>query len=235
MIQSQLNEGILTVTLDRPDQSNSFTCEMFRTMRERMKDAALNSQIRVIILQAQGDHFSLGQDIEDLSHSQLDARHPALTFMREFALFPKPIIANVQGNAFGFGMALLLHCDLVVADPNSRFQLPFIRQELMPLFATSMLLPQRVGPQRSAALLLLAQQFSAEQACQWGLINEVANAETRQQLVTSWSQQLSQMPELLVRQTKQLLLNGQPTNDKVMCNEWHLFSESLHLPESQTS
>lgn len=233
MIQSQLVNHILTVTLDRPEKDNCFTCSMFRLMRDRLKQAANDNDIRVIVIDSRGEHFSLGEDLQDLATSELDYRHPALTFMREFAIFPKPIIANVHGNAFGFGMALLLHCDLIVADANSRFQLPFIRQELMPLFACSSLLPQRLGPQRTAALLLLCEQFTAEQACQWGLINQVCQRQERDLLVEKWSNQLAQLPELLVRQTKQLLSNATAINENILKDEWHLFQENLNIPQLQ--
>lgn len=230
MIKTHLSEHIFTVTLDRPEQDNSFTCTMFRLMRDQLKQAAQNHDIQVIVIEAKGQHFSLGEDVGDIAQSELDSRHPLLTFMREFAKFPKPIIANVHGNAFGFGMALLLHCDLVVADPDSRFQLPFIHQALMPLFATSTLLPQRIGPQRTASLLLLGEQFTAEQALQWGLINQVAHQQEREAFVQKWAKQLTELPELLVRQTKALLIQDSTDEEDVMRNEWHLFSERLHSP-----
>ncbi|MFM2482175.1 enoyl-CoA hydratase/isomerase family protein [Celerinatantimonas sp. YJH-8] len=231
MIHTELNSGILAVTFNRPQECNSFNCDMFRRLRDRLKSAERNPDIRVIVVTGEGEHFSLGQDLNDMSHSILNNRHPAITFMREFAAFPKPIIANVHGNAFGLGMALLLHCDLVVADPNSRFQLPFSHQELVPLFASSMLLPQRIGPQRSTALLLLGEEFTAEQGYQWGLINQVAPQQQRDEIVARWGEQLCNIPERVIHQTKQLLHRSATRHsEEVMADEWHLFSEYMREP-----
>ncbi|CAG9000006.1 MAG: 2,3-dehydroadipyl-CoA hydratase [Candidatus Celerinatantimonas neptuna] len=233
MIQTKFDNGILTATLDRPEQANSFTVDMFRQMRNGLQRASRTPEVRVIVIDAIGEDFSLGEDLPNIAQSDLDQRHPALTFMREFAFYPKPIIANVHGHAFGLGMALLLHCDLVVADPNSRFRLPFIQHELIPTFATTLLLPQRIGPQRSAALMLLGEEFTAEQAFQWGLINQVANAQQRTQQIETWCARLCQIPEKILRQTKQLLKHSMNTSEEVMCNEWHLFSEYMSTPEAQ--
>lgn len=231
MIETQLNNGILTITFNRPDEANSFNCDMFRQIRDNIKEVERNPEIRVVVVSGEGEHFSLGQDLNDITASTLNNRHPAITFMREFAAFPKPVIANVHGNAFGLGMALLLHCDLVVADPNSRFQLPFNCHELVPLFATSQLLPQRIGLQRSTALLLLGEEFSAEQGYQWGLINQIAHEPQREGIVEHWCQQICAMPERVARQTKKLLHQAATRHcDEVMADEWHLFGEYMKEP-----
>ena len=96
--------------------------------------------------------------------------------LRALAECEIPLIAAVHGNCVGIGTTMLLHCDLVVADPGARFSLPFVDLGLVPEAASSLLLPRLAGRRRAARYLLLAEPFGAEEALHIGLVSHVAPA-----------------------------------------------------------
>ena len=87
-----------------------------------------------------------------------------LGFLRGLVNLQKPLVAAVHGQTVGIGVTMLLHCDLVVAADSTRFSMPFVSLGLVPEAASSLLLPQRIGPQRAAELLLLGTPFDAATA-----------------------------------------------------------------------
>ena len=94
-------------------------------------------------------------------------------FLRAIAAAPKPLIAAVRGNAVGVGTTMLLHCDLVVAAPSARFQVPFVNLGLVPEAASSLLLPRLIGHQRASAMVLLGEALDADTALAAGIVNRV--------------------------------------------------------------
>lgn len=233
-IHSSQQSGILTLTFDRPDKLNALNLEMYQQLNQQLQQAATDPQIHVLVFKGEGASFTAGNDLADfLAHGELDQHHPAVQFLYQVVRFPKPIIADVHGHAIGIGTTLLLHCDLVVADPLTRFQLPFIQLALVPEFASSALLPKIIGPQRAAELLMLGEPFSAEQAYQWGLINQVAEHEEREGMVQEWASKLTKLPQQALRHTKALLKVDCADVEQTIAAELKLFAQSLNQPECQ--
>jgi enoyl-CoA hydratase/carnithine racemase len=165
--------GFLTIIrLNRPDKYNAVTQEMYSDLSIALQAADRDTEVRAVILTGVGKAFTAGNDLHDFA-IDIDGGTPVQEFLRTIALTTVPVIAAVNGLAVGVGVTMLLHCDLVYADPTASFQVPFVDIGLVPEAASSLMLPQLVGARRSAELLLTGRKLSADEAAVWGLINEV--------------------------------------------------------------
>ena len=119
--------------------------------------AESDKSARVLLLQGSETCFTAGNDLQDFMNAPpRDDSSPTIRCLKLLPKLRKPLVAAVAGPAVGIGTTMLLHCDLVYADPNARFQLPFVNLGLCPEAASSFLLSQIVGYPRAAGLLLLS-------------------------------------------------------------------------------
>lgn len=202
--------GIMTLTINRPDKKNSLTLAMYKALADHLEQAQADAEVRVVVLQGHPQIFSAGNDIADflsLSGSVQDS--PITRFLRTIATFPKPLVAAVSGAAVGIGTTMLLHCDLVYASDTALFSLPFVDLGLCPEAASSLLLPQRLGHQRASAALLLGEPLSAQAALDAGLVNAVVPAAEVTALAQTQAQKLAAKPLGAVLETKRLIKEGQ--------------------------
>ncbi|MGL4892457.1 MAG: enoyl-CoA hydratase-related protein, partial [Aeromonas veronii] len=171
---AEQQDGLLTLTLNRPDKRNALNTEIYKQLVAALREAAADEEVHVLLLQGQQDCFTAGNDLADfMGKSALEPDDPILQFLHTLADFPKPVIAAVGGPTVGIGTTILLHCDLVYLADNARLQLPFVELGLVPEFASSLLLPRLVGHLKAAELLLLAEAMDAEEALRLGLANKV--------------------------------------------------------------
>ncbi|HAW92712.1 MULTISPECIES: enoyl-CoA hydratase [unclassified Arsukibacterium] len=226
---TQNDAGVLTLSLHRPDKKNALSLAMYRQLTEALQQARNDPGVKVVVLQGSDSCFSSGNDLQDfLTAGELDAHHPTVAFLYQLNAFNKPVVAAVAGLAIGIGTTALLHCDLVYAAPDCRFQMPFSQLGLCPEAASSLLLPQLVGYQRAAQYLLLGEAFTTEQAVAMGLVNQqVANAELLA-FAADKAQQLARLPAEAVQQSKALLRGKiKRKADKVIAIELEVFGELL--------
>jgi len=174
------DNGVATLTLNRPASLNA----MSRLMAEEMTDAlarlAAEANVRVLILRGAGDAFCAGGDVRDMASRGIRNSTEALDGMARYrrmtlALhgFPRPVIAAVDGVAFGAGMSLALLADLVLLSDRARLCLVFQRVGLIPDCAVLYTLPRLVGLQQAKALALSAREIGAIEAQAMGLALEV--------------------------------------------------------------
>jgi enoyl-CoA hydratase/carnithine racemase len=146
----------------------------------------------------------------------------------------KPVVAAVGGPAIGIGSTLLLHCDLVYAAPNARFQLPFVPLGITPEFGSTYLLPLLAGYQRAAELLLLGQPFSADKAKEVGIITAVFPQEILLDEARKAARALAALPPESIRLTKQLMKKRYgPLLGEVIREETNIFTERLSSAEAK--
>jgi len=157
-----------------------------------------------------------------------------MQFLRSISSADKPIVAAVAGAAVGVGTTLLLHCDLVYAAQNARFQLPFVDLGLIPEAGSSLLLPRLAGHQRAAELLLLGRPFDAETAREIGLVNSVISPDELEHFARETARQLAERSPAAVRLTKRLLKQAtREAVDKRMAEEAELFVGRLQSAEAR--
>ena len=197
---------ILRVQFNRPQKKNALTPPMYDALREAIESADSNDDIRVIFLTGSGDSFTAGNDLNSFL-ADPGSVDPA-RFIKAIAAAKTPIVAAVNGVAVGVGVTMLLHCDLVYAADGAVFRLPFIDLGLVPEAASTYLLPRMSGYSRAAELLLLGEAFSAEQARECGIVNQVVSANELDALAWSNAEKLATKPPQALRLTKMLLKRG---------------------------
>ena len=114
-ILAEQQDGLLLLTLNRPDKRNALNTDMYLALTGAFQQAAQDESVHVVLLQGQQECFTAGNDLADfMGKSSLEADDPILQFLHTLADFPKPVIAAVGGPAVGIGTTLLLHCDLSI-------------------------------------------------------------------------------------------------------------------------
>ena len=209
-ILSHLDQGVLTLTLNRPDKKNSLTAAMYGTLADALHSAQDNPQVRVVVFQGNETVFSAGNDIGDfLNQPPATEEAPVFRFLRGIATFPKPLLAAVCGPAVGIGTTMLFHCDLVYAGDNAAFSMPFVNLGLCPEAASSLLAPRMMGYHRAAEALLMGDPFMAEAALEVGLVNRVLPPSETHAYAQRQAQRLAAKPLSALVETKRLLKAGQ--------------------------
>ncbi len=205
-ITSTLDKHILRIQLTRPEKKNALTPAMYDRLREAIERADADPDIRVITLSGSGDSFCAGNDLNSfLSEPGSDS---AARFIKAIAAAQAPIVAAVNGVAVGVGLTMLLHCDLVYAAADAKFNFAFINLGLLPEAGSTYLLPRMLGYGRAAELLMLGDPFSAETARDCGIVNAVVADDELEALAWSKARQLAAKPPAALRQTKRLLRRG---------------------------
>ena len=174
-------QGVATLTLNRPDKLNSLMGAMMLEMFSALGTAAQDDTVRAVVLTGSGRAFCAGQDLADPAMSPKPGSNLAAdvgdvvdTFysplVRRLRAMPKPVVCAVNGVAAGAGANIALACDIVIAVQTASFIQPFCKLGLVPDAGGTWLLPHLVGRARATGLALLGDKLSAEQAAQWGLI-----------------------------------------------------------------
>jgi len=205
-IETRLDSGVLEIQFNRPEKKNAITEQMYIDLAQAFIDARIDDEIAVVLISGQKSCFTAGNDLKDfLQNPPTDDDSPVFRFLQTVADFPKPIVAAVNGAAVGIGTTLLLHCDLVYSGESAKFQLPFVNLGLVPEFASSYLLPLRVGHAKASEWLLTGKTFDAHEAKAAGLINEVYKDEQFFSAAFHQAQALALLPRESVKITKRLM------------------------------
>lgn len=233
-VRVEQENGVLAITLARPDRRNAITVAMYAALAEAVEIGARDPQVRVISFRGEGQDFAAGNDLADF----LDAlprdttEIPVWKFLRALACCETPIIASVQGNCVGIGTTMLLHCDLVIADESARFSMPFVDLALVPEAASSLLFPRLAGRRRAARHLLLCEPFGVEEAQAMGLVSHRApSGRLESMLADLLSKLLAKPPEALIKTQQLLRRNASDEILERMKIEGSLFAERLSSAE----
>ncbi len=234
-VLSKIENRVARIQLARLDKKNAITAEMYTQIAEALAAADRDPQVRALLLHGAADCFTAGNDVGDfLKRPPSGEGSPTWRFFEVLPHLSKPIVAAVGGPAVGIGTTLLLHCDLVYAAPNARFQLPFVPLGIVPEFASTYLLPLLAGYQRAAELLLLGQPFSAEKAKEVGIVTDVVATENLLSKAAEVAGMLAALPPESLRLTKQLMKkrHGQAVAEAI-AEEGKIFRERLSSPEAK--
>lgn len=234
-IQAQQNGATLEIRMYRPERRNALTHAMYDGLRLALERAAADPAVRCVIITGQEDCFTAGNDLSEFSQGLPGtfAETPVGRFLIALVEFPKPLIAAVNGSAVGIGTTMLLHCDLVFAGGNARFQLPFVNLGLVPEGASSLLLPLWLGRARASELLLLGEPFDAAKALELGLINQMVAPERTLPTARAAAAKLCLQPPAAIRASKDLLRASMNSVLEALNREGEVFARRLRSPETE--
>ncbi|NGP88496.1 enoyl-CoA hydratase-related protein [Fodinibius halophilus] len=200
LVTSSVDNGILTITLNRPDKLNSFIEPMAKQLQEALADAKTNDDVRCVLLTGKGNAFSAGQDLPEvvdkgddyeLGETVRKSYNPVIKAIRHLE---KPVVCAVNGTAAGAGANLALACDIVLASEEAVFVQSFSKIGLIPDSGGTFFLPRLVGLQRANAMYLLDEKVSAEKAEEIGLIYKAVEDGFLIAEANSITQKLAKMP-----------------------------------------
>jgi len=204
------------LTLNRPDRLNSFTVQMHDEVRDALDRVEADKSVRVLLITGAGRGFCAGQDLADravapggdnvdLGESLEDRYNPLI---RRLTSLEMPVICAVNGVAAGAGVNIALAADIVIAAKSAKFIQSFIKIGLIPDSGGTHILPRLVGMQRAAAMTMLGDKMTSEEAQQLGLIYKVVDDEQLMEEAIALAEKLAQMPTVGLGLTKRGLNHG---------------------------
>lgn len=217
IVDVRIDKPSATIILNRPARKNAISSESVQRILEAFADLNQERGVSAVILTGSSDSFCSGTDLNDLNLNLDDEASQEKWFQETMAMnelletmlrFPKPIIAAVNGAALGYGFALSLACDLIIASPEAFFGCPEIKRGLVPGLV-SPLLAFRVGAAKAASYALTGSQISCEEAKSAGFLHEVvqndnvlwARANDLAKVFAENSPQSMQMTKNLINET----------------------------------
>ena len=216
----EVDGGIATVTLHRPEKLNAYTAEMGEEVVDAFDRARDDDAVRAVILTGAGRGFCAGVDLEHLkAHQQggsATSSGPRLgeeRFIRSFPLellaYPKPVIAAINGAAVGVGVTMTLPCDLRIAADTARLGVTFVRLGILPGLGSTALLPRLVGPARARELVLTGRVIAAAEAAAIGLVNRTVPAASLLEEARAVAGSMAECRPEVLAAAKRLLLSGE--------------------------
>lgn len=205
------------LVMNRPSMLNVLDYDMMLGLRAASQELKDDEAIKCVVVTGAGDHFMAGGDITyfkqlvDAYAVEGDSAYPNDIFdnvhgvIRNIVSMNKPVIACVKGAVAGFGLSLMLSCDLVVAADDCVFSVAYCHIGTTPDGGLTYFLPRAVGQKKAMELILTGDKFSSQQALSWGMLNRVGASADVGEIVDQLAAQLCRSPQQVLRRSKKLL------------------------------
>ena len=209
--------SVARLILNRPEKLNVLDLEMMSDLSRCTEELKVDKEVRCVIVSGAGDHFMAGGDIDffktlvdtyetdgkiDIPDDMFDILHQAILNITQM---DKPVIASVQGAVAGFGLSLMLACDMVLAAESTVLSVAYKNIGTTPDGGMTYLLPRAVGHKKAMELALTGRRFSAAEAEKWGMLNAVVADQTLNDETNKLAQTLADGPGEVLARTKKLL------------------------------
>ncbi len=210
-------EGIVTITLNRPDKLNAFIGHMRRDLAEALEHAGSDRSVRVVIITGAGRAFCAGGDVAFMAELMdrrdvdefsriLGAGRRVITAIRQMT---KPVIASINGPASGAGCNLAFACDLRIASNNATFSQSFAKVGLHPDWGGTYFLPRLVTPNKACEMFFLGESIDAAEAARLGIVNQVVAPEELENVTLQLAQRLRAAPPIALAAAKHAVYMSQ--------------------------
>ncbi len=233
----EVNEGIATLTFNRPEVMNALTFEVDAQLRDLFEALRYDEQVRAVVLTGTGDNFCSGGDVHEIigellkrdMKGHLEFTRMTGAVVQNMRLLDKPIIAALNGMTAGAGAVLALASDLRIASEKARFAFLFTKVGLTGAdMGAGYLLPRVVGMGRAFELLLLGDTIDAGTAERYGLVNRVVKHDDLLGSAYNWAGRLAQGPTFAISMTKRMI-NRELNMDLVAAIEAEAQAQALLL------
>jgi enoyl-CoA hydratase/carnithine racemase len=201
------DSGIWQITLNRPDVMNAMNTALFTELRAAVRELSANAAVRVLVLTGAGTRaFSVGGDLKERNGMSDETWRAQHQLIEEAFLavkdFPVPVVAAVEGHAHGGGLELALMCDFIIASETAVFSLPEVKRGILPGGGGVQNLVRAAGMRRAKQLLYTGASFTAQQALQWGMVNELTEPGRALEQALQIARQIVQAAPMSVRYAK---------------------------------
>jgi 2-(1,2-epoxy-1,2-dihydrophenyl)acetyl-CoA isomerase len=210
-----VRDGVAHITLNRPDAANSLNMAMARDFHAASIRCDVDPEIRVVLMTGTGSMFCAGGDLKSFvsQEAELPAHLKEVTTylhagISRFSWMDPPFIAAVNGTAAGAGMSLVCATDLAIAARSAVFTMAYTRAGLVPDGSSTYYLSRHVGLHRAMELALTNRVLTADEACDWGIVNQVVDDDELEEAAGSLAAKLAAGPTASFGATKRLILEG---------------------------
>jgi methylglutaconyl-CoA hydratase len=212
-IRVEQRGAVAVWTLDRPDRMNALSRAMLEAIGKLSREAATNASVRAVVVTGAGDKaFCAGADLKERrTMSDEDVRALLDLYRSELGpldRLPKPVVAALNGVAFGGGLELALACDLRVCAEGAEMGLTEVRLGIIPGAGGTQRLPRLIGEARAKEMILLGRRISAAQALAWGLVHQVVPRDKLRATVDAMLAELAGCAPLSVASAKSAIEHG---------------------------
>ncbi|MDA1074662.1 MAG: enoyl-CoA hydratase-related protein [Proteobacteria bacterium] len=237
-ILTDRQDGILTITLNRPERLNAWTYQMGAEMAEAVEAANNDDEINAIVVTGAGRGFCAGADIEAVFKAQADGATTATgrNDPRDWVGLvrrSKPMVAAINGAAVGIGLTQVLPMDYLIAANDAKLSVRFVKMGLVPELASSHFLTHRLGFGQASELMLTGKTITGDQALEIGLVDKVTSAGDLLAEARSVASAMGENPQSALRMIKQLLTQNISETDlsEVQKREGDALKECYASPE----
>ena len=238
-ILTSLRDGVMTITMNRPERLNAWTYQMGAELQHAIEHGNDDANVDVFVLTGAGRGFCAGADIKDLFKNQADAgddgsnERPARDWVG-LVRRAKPMIAAVNGAAVGVGLTQILPCDYIMASPDAKFSARFVKMGVVPELASSYYLVARAGFGLANRMMLTGETLGAAEAQRIGLVDElVADADDLLPRAMQLAKQIGENPPRALGAVKALVTANmaEPDVKEVQKREMAALAEAYKSPE----
>jgi len=235
----QVEDGIATITFNRPETLNALNSELLKEFSQALDEIAANENIRVLILTGAGEKsFVAGADITELAtFNALQAKRFSERghfMMNKLQELPIPVIAAVNGFALGGGSEIALACDFIYASENAMFGQPEINLGIIPGFGGTQRLPRLIGKNMAKEMIFTGKMIPAAEAHTFGMVNRVCSQESLMDEVIKTAKTIVSKGKVSLRAAKQAINSGMNVDLNSGCSiEIDAFSLCMASPDAK--
>jgi len=228
-------DNVMRITLARPEKKNALTNAMYVALAEALARAESEPTVRAVLIEAEGDAFTAGNDLADFaavaSGAMARDEMKAFLFLQALARGQKPYVAAVHGLAVGIGVTLLMHCDLVYVAEDAKLSTPFVNLAVVPEAASSWLLPACIGHARAFAMFALGESIDGRTAASIGIANAALPAAEVRAKALAAAKKLAAKPIGALQATKKLMRDTAAIS-ALIARESEIFGARLQTAEA---